>query len=179
MPLTCFAFFILAVSMINFFSNRASRKDKDRSAGFWNRESKANSTPKKDLSTLPYISLDDNLLSFSIEESPRLLAAREQVFALKDRKILDLKGMSNTDLKLTYGAANLPALTQYEENFFCLCERLQEWGEALSEEGYHKEAIQVLQYALLIGSDLSSTRTLLNDLCRNAQACDETQISFK
>ena len=179
MPLTCLAFFILAVSMINFFANRASKKDKERAAGFWERENKANSTRKKDLSSLPYITLDDSLFPFSIEETEALRSAREQVFTMKGRKILNLNGLSNTDLKLTYGAANLPALTQYEENFFALCAALQNWGEALSEAGYISEAIQVLQYAQLIGSDLSSTRTLLTTLCRANQASDDTQISFK
>lgn len=179
MPFIFLAVFIFIVCSLNFFTSQIIRKDKERSKSFWERESKANATKKQDLSSLPFLTLDESLLSFSVEETPALTEAREQVFAMKGRKLIDLSKLSNTDLKLTYGAANLPALTQYEENFFTLCAALQNWAEALSEAGYTKEAIQVLNYALLIGSDLSSTRSLLTKLCRANQTSDDTQTSFK
>lgn len=173
------AVMIIVACLLNILANHIHKKDSDRNAAFWKRESAANSTRKQDISSLPYLFFDEEAFSFSIRETPRLKEAREQVYAMKGRKMLNLTDLSNTDLKLAYGAANLPALTQYEDNYYTFCHALQNWGEALSEAGYRKEAIQVLQYARLIGSDLSSTSALLTELCRQPQTSEDTQTSFK
>ena len=87
-----------------------------------------------------------------------------QIQTLKEKKILNLTGISNTDLKLKYGPANLTALTQYDQNFTLLARTLNTWGQRLNELSHPKEAICVLAFAVSIGSDIRATWELLAKL---------------
>ena len=44
--------------------------------------------------------------------------------ALKEKKILNLSGFTNTDLKLEYGVGNLTELTDYDNNYVTLSRSL-------------------------------------------------------
>ena len=76
---------------------------------------------------------------------------------MKDKKILNLSGISNTDLKLEYGAANLNLLSEYDENYTTLCRLLNTLGQRLYETGCPAEARKVLEFAVSTGSDMNST----------------------
>ena len=72
--------------------------------------------------------------------------------------------MSNTELKLNYGPANLPVLSEADENFSSLVRNLHKYAEALKDLDMKKEAIEVLEYAIDIGSDMSISYKLLSEL---------------
>lgn len=80
---------------------------------------------------------------------------------LADSKILNLTGISNTELRLTYGTANLDLLTAYDQNFTVLIRGLQKWGTLLATAEKKEDAITVLAYAVSIGSDIAGTYALL------------------
>lgn len=63
-----------------------------------------------------------------------------------------------------YGPGNLADLTEYDQNFTLLVRTLHKWGEQLSTLGYEKEAIQVLEYAVSIKSDVTAGYLLLGKL---------------
>ena len=77
------------------------------------------------------------------------------------KKILNLSGISNTDLKLEYGYANLEALSQYDQNFTNLLRCLDKWAGFLYKKGELKRSKQILEYAISIGSDITGTYTTL------------------
>lgn len=83
---------------------------------------------------------------------------------LSTQKIVNLTGYTNTDLKLSYGTANITCLTEYDQNYTLLVSTLQKWAEALYRGGAKKECRQVLEYAVSIGTDVSHTYFLLADL---------------
>ena len=83
---------------------------------------------------------------------------------LSTRKIVNLTGYTNTDLKLSYGTANITCLTEYDQNYTLLVSTLQKWAEVLYRGGAKKECRQVLEYAVSIGTDVSHTYFLLADL---------------
>ena len=91
---------------------------------FWQRERDANNTRKQDISQLDYVDFSGVTLPFAQFEDTLLKECEQQVLNLKDKKVLNLTGISNTDLKMTYGAANLPLLTQYDQNFTLLVRTL-------------------------------------------------------
>ena len=93
-----------------------------------------------------------------------LKQCESQILALKEKKILNLTGISNTDLKLKYGPANLPELTQYDQNFTLLARTLNTWGQRLHELSYNEEAVAVLSFAVSIKSDIRATWQLLAQL---------------
>lgn len=153
--------FIVVVSYKRF---KANLKNQKADESFWNRENNANLTRKQDISRLEYVDFSGVSLPFALFEDDLLKQCEEQVRILKDKKILNLTGLSNTDLKIKYGAANLPELTQYDQNFTLLVRTLNTWGKRLHELSYTQETICVLAFAASIGSDIKATWSLLAEL---------------
>ena len=86
------------------------------------------------------------------------------ITGLKDKKILNLTGISNTELKLSYGVANLTELTEYDDNFTTLIKAIASLGHALIDNNDTADALSFLEYGISIGSDISSNYI---DLCNN------------
>lgn len=140
-------------------------------------ERKSNSVRKKSLDELEYITIPFDSLPFSAKNctdadtepaaadtDPVLYKDEADVLALKDKKIVNFTGISNTDLKLTYGAPNLPLLTEYDQNFTELVRALDSWGTHLIEHGKTAEARKVLEFAVECRTDLKSSYLQLADI---------------
>lgn len=153
--------FIVVVSYKRF---KANVKNQEAEDSFWKRENAANLTRKQDISQLDYVDFSGVSLPFALFEDELLKDCENQVMDLKDKKILNLTGLSNTDLKMKYGPANLPLLTQYDQNFTLLVRTLNTWGNRLYELSHTKEAVCVLAFATSIGSDIKATWSLLAKL---------------
>lgn len=123
-------------------------------------ETKANFTRKKDLSALTYIRIDFDKLPLHYGESSKhisdnlspetreeIISCEKKLLSLKDKKIVNFTGVTNTDLKLQYGVANLPFLMQYDENFSKFSRILSKWGKLLFNAGEFQAAKMVLEYA--------------------------------
>ncbi|MBQ7776997.1 MAG: hypothetical protein IJ379_13860 [Lachnospiraceae bacterium] len=80
---------------------------------------------------------------------------------LAERKIVNLTCISNTELKLTYGTANITALTEYDQNYTLLVTTLQKWADALYTLGDIEGTKTLLEYAVSVDSDVSKTYSLL------------------
>ena len=95
------ASFILLCIILNISMRRVSRKVEEKEEAFWERELKANSVRKKSLDNLPYVHIPIDILPFNTYGDNQVLrSAEEELLALKDEKIVNLTGITNTDLKL-------------------------------------------------------------------------------
>lgn len=157
--------FLCFLAMLGWFAFRrslADRKQAREDRRFWSREEEANATRRQDISQLPYIRLSLDELPLNVCSYDETLSRCDrEVCALAEKQILNLTGFTNTDLKLKYGAPNLPILSECDENFTQLARLLQEWGNRLYELSYRNEAEQVLSSAVRFGSDIKGTYTLL------------------
>ena len=135
----------------------------------------ANSVRKKSLDDLEYITIPFETLPFTdreetatdgqLPDTDEILAADEEaILALKDKKIVNFTGISNTDLKLNYGAPNLSILTEYDQNYTSLVKSLDSWGNHLLERGFRAEARTVLEFAVACRTDLKSSYIPVADL---------------
>lgn len=88
----------------------------------------------------------------------------DNVLKLKGRRIVNFTGISNTELKATYGAPNLPELTEYDQNFTALVKSLDTWGDHLIKSGQKEDARKVLEFAVECRTDLKSTYLNLADI---------------
>ncbi|MGN1203737.1 MAG: hypothetical protein ACI4SA_01665 [Lachnospiraceae bacterium] len=139
--------------------------EKKMKEAFWKREEEANHTRKKPLNDLPYITIPLHSLPLTGDpDTEEIREYRESIKALASCKIVNFTGYTNTDLKLTYGTANITLLSEYDQNYTFLVSTLQKWAEALYREGAIAECRQVLEYAVSIGTDVSHTYYLLADL---------------
>ncbi len=174
------ASFILLIVFFNLRMRRVSRKEEMREANFWEKEREANSVRKKSLENLEYIHIPIDLLPFGTAgDNAALQKAEDELIALKDEKIVNLTGITNTDLKLEYGAANITQLSQFDQNYTALVCSLQSWGQELYNQGRYEDARDVLEFAVKTRSDITATYRVLIDLYKTKLGLNEEEIQKK
>ena len=179
-----FATFVLFVIWFNVVLAKRNRKDDEQQRAFWRREHAANNVRKKPLDDLPYIAIpvDDLHLDLAGGLSDKKAAneaKRIQSLYDEEAKIVNFTGYSNTDLKLEYGTANITKLSEYDANYTTLVTALHAFGNGLYDEGFYKEAKDVLAFAVESGTDVSATYALLTDIYRTKLSLTDEEISQK
>lgn len=155
---------IIFVLWLNYEIRKTNKLSKKNSEEFWKREAQANMTRKADISNLDYIKIPFDKLPLSDTPDDTINSYRDTILSQSGKKILNLSGFSNTDLKLKYGTANINQLSEYDNNFTVLVSILQKWGERLYQQGYRTEAQAVLEAAVECKTDVHKTYELLADI---------------
>ena len=101
-------FFILFVIWLNVKTKRGQNNNSEWDTDYWEKERQANFVRRKDISGLDYITISEDELPFSDTAEGEEKYREDQVRRILSSKIINLSGMSNTDIKLTYGTANFP-----------------------------------------------------------------------
>ena len=155
---------ILVLGVIfKIFMSRSNRSG-DPNRSFLEKEAQADLAPRKPVDELPYITVDPaalplNVLSDRAETKER----QETIRNMAGKKILNLTGISNTDLKLAYGAPNISFLSACDNNFTRLVMNLSRLAEDYIQTGHINEAITLLEYGINIGTDVKKNYTTLAD----------------
>lgn len=148
------------------YMRRSSSNFNKSNEEFLAREREANNVRKQPLVGLDYIKPDLSSIP-DIETTDEYILERLntlKVLSGDDVKIVNLSSLSNTELKIQYGVANLPALTEYDQNFTALCRTLYELGKRFYESGDTYTAKAFLEVGINCGTDLKSHYTLLADI---------------
>ena len=156
MVLPFLGLFIMLIAAISFHSKRSSRHQQELNDSFWEREQKANFTRRQDISDLPYINIPFEDFSIGAFTDEELNEIEKQLQGFRDKKILNLNNQTNTDLKLQYGPANLPVLTECDQNFTDMQQLLIQYSNRLFELEQPDAALPVLEFCIETGSDISS-----------------------
>lgn len=160
-------FTVLFLIFLVWLSYELHKSNNRQQSTFWEQEAKANLVRKQPLDNLDYITIPIDSLPFFYGIDEKLENLQQTIQDLAGCTIVNLTGYTNTELKLTYGPGNLAALSEYDRNYTLLVRTLHSWGSQLSHLGYEAEAIRVLEFAVSIGSDVTSGYTLLADLYLN------------
>lgn len=157
-----FASFIVFLIWLSYELKKHSRIDRKVTKSFWEKEAEANNTRKQSLDFLDYIVIPYPSFNLTLNaDDPLIREFQESLLSLQDKKIVNLTGISNTDLKLKYGAPNLPLLTEYDHNYTLLARTLYRLGESYHKSGHLKEAKELLEFAVSTTTDVSGTYHLL------------------
>lgn len=160
----CLTIFIIFLLVLAYERRKSTRKEEEVRQRFWNRENAANAARKKDLSSLDYVQIPQSLYE-SIDSTDEEIGQCIQVLIdLSKRKIVNLGGLTNTDLKLAYGVANLATLTEYDENYTTLICCLVKLSKKLIDCGQKNDAIRILSFGVSCHSDITENYTLLASL---------------
>lgn len=143
-------------------SSRNQKASAARWQEYWQRERAANNTRRKSLDDLPYIKLPMDIFPMELlTDIPKVEDYRQIILTLKDLPIVNFTGLTNTDLKLQYGAPNISLVTSYDQNYTLLARTLQQWAQTLYDNGFPAEACQLLEFAVSTNTDVSATYRLL------------------
>lgn len=162
--------------------NKTSKADNKRTDNFLKREQEANFTRKVDISNLDYIKIPLTSLPFlgnydevsssytsqKIDTTTKaeILSCEKNIVDLSHKKILNLTGRSNTDIKLEYGSANLEQLIIYDDNFNKLSRNLAKWGRLFFEAEEFDASEKILSLAVSYKSDIEEVFTILAKIYR-------------
>ena len=178
----CFIVFLLWLRVKLKQQDSAETQNKD----FWRREHEADFSRNKDISALDYISVDKSLLPFNEQTNDaELLQIQQDINTVLSKKMINLSGMTNTDIKLAYGRGNFEILSVYDQNYLKFLSLLNKWGTYLLERGFTNEAKQIFEYAVnTLNCDISGCYTGLakiylknNDINKVQQLINKIQSS--
>lgn len=145
--------------------HKHNKKDKKFQKDFWEREAKANATRKKSLDSLNYIVIPEEILNILSGNFPEeLYETKINMEHLKNSKIVNLTNISNTDLKLEYGAANIDVLSEYDQNYLLLSRSLFEIGDFYHKSNDDETAKLALEFAVSTGCDSIGVYKILTDI---------------
>ena len=171
-------YFIILLAIFQFFLRKNSKKHEELNKDFWKREREANTVRKKDISALNYIIIPDTLpvpVDYSGSEGNNLKTALNYFYTFKDKKMLNLTGKSNTDLKAAYGAANLDALSEYDENCTQMLKSIIPLATELNKSGLTDEAAAYLEFGISCHTDITQNYIMLGEYYASKGNIDKIQ----
>ncbi len=167
MKFPCLASLIVFIIWLHYRMKRGERDVEKATRLFWEKEAKANDVRRKPLDALRYIEIPLDMLPLdAMKDDPEIIDCIEQVKTLSECKVVNFTGISNTDLKLAYGAPNMPILAEYDQNYTLLVRTLQKWADLLYRADLLNEARSVLEFAVSTGTDVSKSYKLLASIYR-------------
>lgn len=146
--------------VLSIFIKKSDKEQEHALDEFWEKEKKANFTRKKSLDNLSYISIPESITSLvmtSAEGKDALLTLQQ----LSTQKIVNFTGITNTDLKLTYGTANINLLSEYDQNYTLMVRTLQKLAVELKKEERLADMETVLTFSINQNSDIKGSYELL------------------
>lgn len=160
-----FTTIVLGSCFIWLFMKFTSKGIKDPTEEFLEKDRLANNTRKQSLDSLEYISVNSSdfpVSQYTYDEQVKELTDR--INSLSSKKIVNLTGITNTDLKMMYGIANLNDLMEFDQNFTTLCRTVFDLGNVISNLGDKQAAIACFEKGITYGTDISANYLILADL---------------
>ncbi len=155
-PIIIIAFCVVFKMIVN----RSPKNNPD--AEFLELERKANLTPRKDISNLPYIKVPIDDLPLDVPSDREETRERQEIIrSMADKQVLNLTGMTNTELKLEYGAPNINILSAADANYTKLVQAISFLAGDYMDNQHITEARELLEYGVSIGTDSRRTYLML------------------
>ncbi len=150
------AIFIVFCLILNYYIRKNDSAQQKVQDEFWEKEIRSNAVRKKDISKLDYITIPLDKIPVKLCTS-----TETELFELAKKPMLNLTGISNTDLKLQYGTANLEILAEYDTNFLEFVALVPDYATELIEAGEKEAAQMLLEFAVSVNADSRKIDRLL------------------
>lgn len=162
MKFPIFASFIVFVIWLTFELKRREHSGDKAESRYWETELLANSTRKKSLDSLNYVVLPAKIFDFlKLSTDEVIMDCMTTLESLSNKKIVNFTGITNTELKLQYGAPNINLLIEYDQNYTLLVRTLDRVASILQESGDLQNCKEILEFAISTKSDISHSYKML------------------
>lgn len=142
------AVFIIFCIVLSYYIKKGDTSQKEVMDNFFEKERLANAVRKKDISQLDYITIPSEKILHPLNTS-----IEKEFFSYAEKPMLNLNGISNTDLKLEYGTANLTVLSEYDTNYMDMISLLPKYVEELLAAEQTDTAQHLLEFAIHTKAD--------------------------
>ena len=160
-----FMIFVVFLVWLQYEIKKHSKYDEKKHKEYLAKEREANISRKKSMDDLVFITIPIDTFPLDVlNDSEQIMEYIDTIRHLSEEKIVNLTGISNTDLKLRYGVANLPLLSRYDQCYTLLARTLQAWATHLYNNGYIAECQTLLEFSIETGTDVSGTYKLLAEI---------------
>lgn len=154
---------VLMGLVINNAIRRSNARSKKAMDEFWERERSSFKAPSRSVSDLEYITFPDDLPLNISTDDPQIKEYQETLVNITKNRVLDLSGISNTDIRMAYGSKNMEELSRADQRYTTLCRSLNSLSKAYLKTGHEEEAITLLKFALSCGSDIKESWIMLGN----------------
>ena len=94
-----------------------NKKQDEVTQSFWEREAAANAAPTANLDNIKYITIPLDKFPLGFSKDPAICSLENILRDLSKKRLLNLTGKTNTELKEAYGVANLTTMQSIGEDF--------------------------------------------------------------
>ena len=165
--LVLLAITLVVIIVLGYYRSKVTQSQDNAEKAFWEKELAAGNTRRQDLEKLDYITIPLEQFPLGLNTN-----AEKELVALSKERIKNFQGLSNTELKLQYGTANLDELSSYESNFIRLQQVVLEYAKELCTADRRADAIHILEFMLQNGGDISGLYLELATLYQQ-EGCEE------
>ena len=167
----------LIVSLIVFWATRgANDKFAQAEADFWEKERAANSVRRKSLDDLDYLTIPMDKLPVNLyTDNDTIASCIDTIGELSKSPVVNLTGISNTDLKMKYGAPNINILSAADANYTRLVQAISYLAADYIDHQHITEARQLLEYGVSIGTDSKRTYLMLASIYKEEGHSEKIQ----
>ncbi|MCL1863380.1 MAG: hypothetical protein FWF78_07430 [Defluviitaleaceae bacterium] len=146
---------LVGVVSVFWASARHNKRRDETRRRFLESEDAANSVRKKEIDPALFYTADLSVLPPIPEGDPHQVAR-----CAKRVMIYFAEPLTNLELKMQYGPAQMDFIAEYEENFNAYLKALTKWAA----EATDADAIKILQHAISLGSEYRDTYRLAADI---------------
>jgi Asp-tRNA(Asn)/Glu-tRNA(Gln) amidotransferase B subunit len=139
---------LIFILWLQYEIRKGQRLSKKSLELFWQKENDSNSTRRKDISQMDYLIVNLEELPMQDHDDDTINSYRDTIRRLAENKMINLAGLTNTELKLKYGVANFNLLSTYDNHYTAFVSMLQKWAERLKLRGHDADAQAVLEYSV-------------------------------
>lgn len=154
-----FIWTLIAIFIFRHHMKKSSKKQNDVSKAFWAKEASSLVVRKKDLTQVDYVypNLTEEDLKgeawLEAQGQKSLYRYETQIAGLLKQPMMNFQSMSNTDLRLTFGTANLTIIRENEERWNSYLKALYQMGSKLLASGETVYSIKLLEEGIAMGTD--------------------------
>lgn len=160
-PFPILSIVIIGVIVLAFIYRKNDKKQKKDIDDFWEREKLAKTVPPKDLDTVEYLKVPIDKFYFGTLKDAETKELENKITEYSKKRLINLTGKTNTQLREMYGSPNLEIMQEIGDDFDKFSVVLNKYAKELVENGHFKEAVSVLEYGLVIKTDISENYIML------------------